>query len=260
EETATRQDETQHQTFWVEIYAESESQQHERYNPVSDLSVRVGIHTLKIGGKDLDLYLKGRIFADNDRLYWNNRYELGLGSRYRPFSDWGLILFGEVLYGGYTGRENPDEPNPDDAPYVDFQGGLAFWNWWGRQPWQTGQALEAYLPFTGWREFYGDGIYYHHANDDLIVTADYKEGLLLGKIGPVGVDVFMALEAGWDTKAYAWNSYIASGLGIRFKPFEKLDLKIGLEYLWRHFYRGGYSDINTHDSGLGFTMVLWNGW
>ena len=258
--TADFNDEARGPLLWTEIYFESESLQPQSYNPVSDLTLRAGIHALRMNDSDLDLYLKGRIFIDKDRLYWNNRYEFGVGSRWRPFSGEGLIVFAEILSGGYTGIENPEEPNPDASTYQDIQGGVAYWNWWGRQPWQIGQAFEVYWPFTGWREFYGDGIYYHHAGDNLIITSDFKEGLVLGKIGTVGVDAYLALETGWDTKAYYWNSYIAPGVGVRFKPFESLDFKIGVEYLYRHIYRDRDDDEDVYDAGLGITVEFWNGW
>ena len=85
EEKAINQDNQENKMTWAEVYAESESMHHEDYNLISDLSVRLGIHALKIQGNDLDLYFKGRIYADRDRLYWNNRYEFGLGTRYRPW-------------------------------------------------------------------------------------------------------------------------------------------------------------------------------
>lgn len=259
-ENAVNQNDRGEKITWYEIYGDSECLKYEDYNLVSDLSVRMGIHAFKILDNDLDLYLKGRLYADSKRLYWNNRYELGIGSRYRPFKESGMILFVELLYGGYTGREKEDEPNPDDSPYLDFQGGLAFWNWWGKQAWQINKKLEAYVPFTGWRELYWDCIYYDHADNDLIVTLDYKEGLLLGKTGQTAFDAYIAIEAGWDTNAYEWNNYLASGVGFRVKPFEKLDLKLGVEYLWCNYYRGGYDTVDKHVSSLQFTLELWKGW
>lgn len=259
-EKETSQDKQESKITWAEFYLESNSMQHEDYNLISDQFGKLGIHTFKIGDRDIDLYLKGRVYADKDRLYWNNRYELGLGSRYRPFSDLGLFLFIDILYGGYTGRENKDEPNPDDEPYLDVQGGLAFWSWWGKENWQIGEKIEFYLPLTGWRELYGDCIYYHHPDNLLIITTDYKEGLVLGNIGSIGFDSYIALEVDWDTKAYEWNNYFAAGIGFRIKPFKKLDLKVGVEYLWRHFYRGGYNDLEEYYTGFEFTLEFWKGW
>lgn len=257
---ATRIEQPTEKKTWYEIYGESEALEHEDYNLVSDLSVKMGIHALKILEKDLDLYLKGRLYVDSKRMYWNNRYELGIGSRYRPLEGTGLILFAEVLFGGYTGREKGDEPNPDDSTYLDFQGGLAFWNWWGKQTWQLEKTLELFVPFTGWRELYWDGIYYDHADNDLIVTLDFKEGLLLGRYGPAAFDAYLALEGGWDTSAYEWNNYLAYGAGARLKPFKELDLKLGIEYFWRNHYRGGYDTVDKHVSSLQFTLELWIGW
>jgi len=245
---------------WYEIYGESDSLNHEDDNIVSDLTVRMGIHALKILDTDLDLYLKGRLYADSKGLYWNNRYELGIGGRYKPFEEFGLILFAELLYGGYTGREKEGEPNPDDSPYFDLQGGLAFWNWWGKQAWQIKNKLEAYVPFTGWRELYWDCIYYDHADNNVIVTLDYKEGLLLGKVGQATFDTYIALQVAGDTRTYEWNNYLASGVGFRVKPFEKWDLKIGIEYLWRYYFRGGYDNVDQHVSSPQFTLELWKGW
>jgi hypothetical protein len=245
---------------WGEIYTESVATQNENYNLVSDLFVKQGIHAFKLQNKDIDLYLKGRLYADHERYYWNNRFELGVGIRYIPSKIFGLILFSEFLYGHYTGRDREDELNPNDAPYLDFQGGMAFWQLWGKQVWQIESEIEFCSPFKGWRELYGDCIYYHHANRDMIATLDYKEGLFLARFGPFAVDAYITLEGSWDKNALEWYNFMDIGLGIRAKPFEKLDLKISAEYLWDYYYRGGFNGMDIHNSGLVIRLDFWHGW
>jgi|GEM_PF-533465 len=245
--------------FWGEVYLEAATSPGENDNPVYDLFVKQGIHAFKILDKDLDIYIKGRLYYDRLEYYWNNRFEFGVGSRYRPFSELGLILFMEGLYGDYTDRETEDEPNPDDSPYLDLQGGLAFWQWWGKEPWQV-EGLEFYLPSTGWRELYGDAIYYHHADNDFIATIDYKEGLMLGRFGPLRFDAYLALEGSWDTRTYEWYNYVVIGPGFRISPFPQLDLKISAEYFWGRFYRGAFGDVEANISDWEFTLAFWHGW
>jgi hypothetical protein len=246
--------------FWGEFYSESVARQIEKYNLISDTFIKQGIHAFNIQHSNLDLYVKGRLFIDCDQYYWNNRSEIGLGSRYKPIPDLGLILFFEFLYARYTGRDNEDDPNPDDSPYMDLQGGLAFWNWWGKQTWQLQSATEVYAPFSGWRELYGDCIYYHDTDRDVILTLDYKEGLLLGKLGRISFDGYLTMELSCDRKSFEWYNYISAGMGIRIKPFEKMDLTMGLEYLWDYYYGGGFDEIGKHNSGLLFQLEFWHGW
>jgi len=259
EEETIESSEQREELFWGEVYGQGVTSQGENYNAVSDIFVKQGIHAFKLWGQPLDVYLKGRFLYDRDRYYWNNRYEFGIGSRYKPFSQLGLFVFLDLLYGDYTGRDRGDEPNPNDSAYFDIQTGLTFWQWWGRKPWQV-KSLEIYAPFTGWRELYGDAIYYHHFDNNFIVTFDYKEGFMLWRLGPMLFDSYIAVEGSCDTNRDEWYNYAAVGPGLRVKPFHKIDLQASVEYLWGSSYLGGFGDTDKKISDLVLTLAFWYGW
>lgn len=238
--------------LWTQIYFESASSSHDRRNIVNDMWIKSGLHLFEIRDKPLDVYLKTRLLHDRNRDFWNNRGELGLGVQYRPIDNLGLVLFAEALYGIYTGREGADT-NLNKDPFWDYRGGFYFWQWWGRYPWEIEQN-EYYLPFTGWREFYADGIYYYRDDNNFISTLDFKEGLALGRIGPVQFDAFLALESGIDSSSDFWNNYIQVGPGFRLTPFENLDLKLSFEYFWGQYYRGNVE--NQSDRYSDFVVTL----
>ena len=245
--------------LWGEIYAESEFTEHEGHNIVSDLFVKQGTSWAALGGGPLDFYLKARIYHDREGFFWNNRGEAGVGVRWRPPAVEGLVLFCELLYGDYTGRENSKEPNPDEGAYYDVQSGAAFWRWWGPALWQI-EGAKVYLPFTGWRELYADAIYYDHASQNFIATLEYKEGLGQASMGPVGLDAYVAVEASADTRGDEWYNYVHVGPGIRLTPFPDVDFKISFEYLWSRYYRGGYEEVAASSSSLVITAAFWHGW
>jgi len=152
-----------------------------------------------------------------------------------------------------------DSTDPEDSYYYDTQGGYAFWQWWGALPWET-DGLNLYLPFTGWREVYSDGIYYNHDDGNIIGTLDYKEGFMLAKPGAQKFDAYLCLEAGADKNKDEWNNYIAIGPGIRVAPFSKFDLKLSVEYFWGRYTRGGFDDTDEDISRFVFTLSFWHGW
>jgi hypothetical protein len=245
--------------FWGEVYAESVSSGYEGSNIVTDLFVKQGVGSCNRFGETMEGYLKARAYYDREGHFWNNRGEFGGGVRWRPSAAPGLVVFIDLLYGIYSGREKTLDPNPDDDPYWDIQGGAAFWGWWGRQP-DDGQGNAFFLPFTGWRELYADAIYYDHSGRDVIATWDFKEGLGLGRIGPMIVDAYLTAEGSRDTNGDEWSNYLRAGPGIRLTPFAALDCKISLEYLWNRYDRGGYEGVDPSSSGLVVTAVFWHGW
>ena len=244
---------------WAEVYAESVAGQEGTSNRISDVVLKAGFHVAKLGDQDLDLYAKMRLLHDTDRNYWNNRKQAGVGVRYKPFSSLGVVLFAEYLYNDYTDRQQSEAINPDDSPYWEAEGGAVFWQWWGVMPWQV-KAIHAYMPFTGWREVYGDCIYYAHNDNNAILTVDYKEGWMLGRFKTVGLDGYVSIETGADTNADEWNNYIKIGPGVRITPFSNLDLKVSVEYFAGRYLRGGFDTTGGDISELVTTVSFWYGW
>ena len=245
--------------LWGEVYSELVSVENDAYNPVFDLVIKQGVHAATLNEQPLDVYLKARILADGEKYYWNNRYEVGLGCRYRPFASLGGILFFELLYGGYTGRESTENPNPYDSGFIDVQAGLAFWQWWGIAPWQA-EGWAFFPPFSGWRELYFDSIYFDHQDQNWISTIDYKEGLMMSKVGPVVLDAYLCAGGSIDTNQLEWNNFWKVGPGIRLKPFMELDLKLSVEYFVGRYFLGGYEEVDEDISDAVITLAFWHGW
>lgn len=238
------------EAMWGELYYQGVYSRRDKDNYISDLTIRQGIRASKIRGNPVEVYLKARLLYDLNSDFWNNVAEAGVGVRYRPFDRYGLVLFGEAIEGWYTGREAEDEI-PEDH-YANFVGGLAFWQWWGVQPYEIEGGPHFYIPFTGWRETYVDAIFNHRDDQNLISNASYKEGILLGKFEGMTYDAYLAFGAGSDANGDYWNNYVHAGPGFSIRPFEEHDLKIGCEYRSGYNYRaeddddlGGYDDINV---------------
>lgn len=245
--------------YWGEMYFQTDYTHYDDDNVIADGSIKQGIHCFNLAGNYVDTYLKGRFLYDRDGDFWNNAVEGAIGMRWRPLTNYGLILFTEGIYGTYTGRESEDK-NTDSKPYFDFQGGYAFWQWWGTQSWQI-EGIKTYLPFTGWRVAYSDGIYHQRDDNNFIATLDYREGLLLGRIGGVSFDGFLSVEAGFDTNGDSWNNYFRSGPGVSVAPIPGLDMNISFEYHLGRFYRGDVED-GSDRSFDNFLVILsfWHAW
>ncbi|NOY69147.1 MAG: hypothetical protein GXP53_06595 [Deltaproteobacteria bacterium] len=244
--------------MWGEVYSDAVSEQAQGYNIIGDLFVKQGLHLFKINGEYLDAYAKTRLNLDVDGNYFYNRWENGIGLRYKPFRYYGLYVYAEYLLNSYLGRELPDEPNPYAGHQLNAQGGLTFWQWWGKEGWQV-RGPEYYLPFTGWREVYADAIYYGNENN-IVATLDYKEGLMLVPVGPVLFDAYIATQAGTDANGDPWYHFAEIGPGIRVKPFDNLDLQISVEYFMGRYTRGGFGDTKAEIADFEFTIAFWQGW
>lgn len=243
--TESATDMTLRERFWTEIIGQTKYSHEDRNNVVFDSAVLSGVHLFKLRDQWVDFYTKTRLGSDTRSDFWNNRLELGLGVRYRPFKNLGLVLFNEVMYGHYyRGDLSNHDPEASaaghDRDYWADRVGAAFWQWWGRQPCQLTHN-EYYLPFTGWREVYADTIYLSEQRN-LIANLAYKEGLMLGKIGSVNYDAHLTLEAGTDANGDFWNNYLKFGPGVRIAPFKDKDVNINLDFLLGHYYRGQVED------------------
>lgn len=233
--------------LWREIYAQAIYSTHGEHNLVGDASARQGIHWFKFRDKWVDVYIKERLLGDAHRDPWNNVAEAAFGAQYKPFDHFGVNFFAELVGGRYTGGHGDAAKS-----YDDFRTGLAFWQWWGRQPYEI-EHTEYYLPFTGWREVYADSIYFNRLDHNWISNLHYREGLALGKCGPVSWDAYLALKGGIDTGGDAWNNYATFGPGIRIAPFRDVDLKLGVEFLRGQYYRG---DVGDHSRNFNDAQVF----
>jgi hypothetical protein len=251
-------EQTVREKLWAEVYFEGEYSSHDHHNAIADGWLKVGVPLFDLRESPVEAYIKSRLLYDDNADYWNNRGEFGFGIRHSPFDRFGMVLFAELLYGKYYGREGK-EKNPDDSDYWDIQTGFAFWQWWGRLPWEV-EGAEFYLPFAGWREIYADGIYYRHEDHNIIGTLDYKEGLFLAAINGMIFDGYLNLEAGADKNADYWNNYAAFGPGIRWKPFESIDMNVRVEHFWGKYYRGDTEDESSRFNDFVIGLSLWKSW
>jgi hypothetical protein len=243
---------------WTEMYFEGGFSGYDDDNLIGDVWLKYGLHMFKWRDKDVDVYLKARLLLDDNRDFWNNRADVGAGVQYRPLSDYGLILFSELLYADYIDRDGEDA-NPYDSPFLDFRAGFAFWQWWGDAWWQV-EGTEFYAPFTGWREAYADGLYYNRDDDNVIATADYKEGVMMTHWSNTSFDAYLNLEVATDANEDYWNNYVKFGPGIRWTPYVELDLKISLEYLVGEYYRGDLGDTSRSFNDVAITIAFWHAW
>lgn len=258
EETATEDAETTptengaeeslRERLWTEMASQVRYSHEDHNNTVMDSAVLSGVHAVKLNDQWVDVYAKTRLGFDSGGDSWNNRAEVGLGVRYRPFKSLGVVLFNEVARGRYF-RGDLDDVEPD---YWSDRLGAAFWQWWGRQPYQV-EHTEFYLPFTGWREVYADAIYISDQSD-VIANLAYKEGLMLGKAGQVRYDAHLSFEAGADTKGEYWCNYLKFGPGVRVAPFKDKDFNIGLDCLLGTYYRGKLEDKSRSFADLVVTL------
>lgn len=245
--------------FWGEIYGATVATDAEDGNATSDPFVRLGVSIFELGGRPVDIYIKGRFYHDTQANFWNNKWQLGPGLRWFPFKNHGLVLFMECLYNKHTGRERANAAPPDRSGRFYVEGGAAYWGWFGPAPWSAADP-EFYMPFTGWREVYADALYYERDNDNFIGTVDHKEGVFLGKIRDTTIDAYVTVEAGLDANGDPWNHFIKGGPGVRIAPFPNLDLKVSAEYFMGRYTKGGYGDTSRNISDFKVTASFWIGW
>lgn len=87
------------------------------HNLIGDVRVRDGVNVLARGLSRVNVYLKGEVFADTERLYYNNRLEVGPGISYLPNVNRDLSIRLEALEGRYLGglADNPYPSNYHDV-------------------------------------------------------------------------------------------------------------------------------------------------
>jgi Tfp pilus assembly protein PilF len=87
------------------------------HNLIGNIRVRDGVNVLARGLSRVNVYLKGEVFADTERLYYNNRLEVGPGISYIPKVNRDLSIRLEALTGRYLGSfaDNPYPSNYHDV-------------------------------------------------------------------------------------------------------------------------------------------------
>ena len=246
-------DDAEDDRFWNEVYLQTVYSSYDRNNIIADLSYRSGIHWFRVRNKDVDLYLKFRSMVDRNGDFWNNLGEAGVGMRYRPFDRWGLVLLHEAMGGGYTRLNLPDDQEILEPTYWDYRAGFAFWQWWGKQPYEVA-GHELYVPFAGWREVYADGLFLLRDNRNFVSSLSWREGLAMGRIGKTQYDAFLQFQAGGDANGDYWNNYVKVGPGLRIKPFEKHDLSLSFAWMKGMYFRGDTEDVS--DRFADFNVAL----
>ena len=172
----------------------------------------------------------------------------------------GQFLEHAEVFGNYYGIDKEDNPNPQHFDGVEA--GAAFWQQWGDLPNET--AL--FWPFTGWREIYGDVIYYQWDQDNIIATLWAKEGFGCVRLGPLTSDLYLRAEALIDLNEDYWNNRVQGSVGLRLRPAElDIELQLSCELIGGYYYdRGGSSefpeDANRGYGGVRVELTYWFGW
>jgi hypothetical protein len=248
--------------LWAEIYFEGviEPEPEEYYNGVAFVDLKGGFRIARFYGAELIVYAKVRPYIDVDGDFWNNKVKYGPGIRLKPFPQYGLILFADYIFGNYYGIDKEDNPNPQH--FEGVEAGAAFWQQWGDLPNET--AL--FWPFTGWREIYGDAIYYQWDRDNIIATLWAKEGFGCVRLGPLTSDLYLRTEALIDLNEDYWNNRVQGSVGIRLRPAElDIELQLSCELIGGYYYdRSGTSefpeDANRSYVGARVELTYWFGW
>jgi len=113
-------------SFWEEIYGELIHFRRDRNNDIGYLKARAGLRMLRLHRTTVGLYAVHHLNLDANGDFWNNRAELGLGTRIKPWTGSGLSLFVEYLRGTYLDREGRYD-NPYRTNYDELRAGAIFW-------------------------------------------------------------------------------------------------------------------------------------
>jgi cellulose synthase/poly-beta-1,6-N-acetylglucosamine synthase-like glycosyltransferase len=248
-------------SHWGELYGSGTFETYKEENGVAILDLKDGFRLARLWSSQLFVYGKARAYKDTVGEFWNNKATFGPGIRLRPFESWGLYIFGEYLYGVYYGIE-ADTPNPYDPTFSGVEAGAAFWQRWGVRLNET----RFFLPFTGWRELYADGIYFQRDDDNFIMNAQGREAFGAVRLGPMVTDLYLRLDGAYDSNADFWNNYVQGGLGARFRPAsEDWDVHLDVELIGGAFIdrAGRYEltdDFDPEYIGARIELSFWFGW
>ncbi len=246
-------------SHWGEVYYEGIFESQQKDNFVSFLDVKTGLRLLRVAGAELSVYGKGRAFVDTNEDFWNNKVIYGPAVRLRPFSRYGLYVFAEYLFGSYYGIEGRDA-NPYPKTFDGLEAGAAFWQRWGVRPNKT----TLFPPLTGWREVYGDAIYFQRDDDNVIGSLWIREGFGSIQFEPGAADLYLRFDGNFDRNEDYWNNRIEGGIGVRFRPAdEELDAQLSCELVGGYYLdRDGRYELPFDREYLGarLELTVWFGW
>lgn len=117
-------------TFWEEIYADFIHFQRDSHNNILNAKGKAGLRILRVRKTAVDLYGIQYFSWDTNGDFWNNRGESGMGIQLKPWTDYALSLFAELLRGFYIERDGR-YMNPYQKKYDEVRAGLIFW--YGRE-------------------------------------------------------------------------------------------------------------------------------
>lgn len=112
--------------FWDEVYGDAIYYRTYEENIIYYLNGKFGMRLSKVGNTAFDLYATNYFMLDRIGDYWNNKLDLGLGFRIKPWSGQELSFFVEYLAGSYVDRNGRYE-NTRNKNYRDIRAGLIFW-------------------------------------------------------------------------------------------------------------------------------------
>jgi len=91
---------------WADAY--TSAGYYSRYeNIIGYAMVRGGVRLLEAGYSEMDLYVRGNLAWDTERIFYNNVAEGGLGLRFVPHHSWGVAVLAEFHRGFYWDRGLP---------------------------------------------------------------------------------------------------------------------------------------------------------
>ncbi|NQT81540.1 hypothetical protein HQ563_00835 [bacterium] len=260
--TAAAPDEMQENEsrFWAEIYSEASYNIEFQQNLIGYAELKLGTKIADLAGRPLLPYFLVRPYKDINEDYWNNKTHVGGGLRIKPFEKFGMYLFLEHSWGFFYGIEG-DDPIPSRTTFAGLRGGLAFWQRWDNAN-RNGDS-RFYLPFTGWREIYGDLIYYQRDRDNVIGNLQIREGFGDFSLFGANAETYLRLDLIGDTNHDFWNNRAYCGLGMRIKPLKNFDLGISVEYVESSYFGVEGRDPNPYDQfndGPRVLVAFWHGW
>jgi tetratricopeptide (TPR) repeat protein len=108
---------------WADMY--SSFGYYSRYEDgIGYLQGRLGLRVLEVSKTAGDVYLRGDLVRDTEKLFYNNEVEGSVGLRLIPDVDWGFYLAAEFHRGTYWDVGGP--PVPYDSYYSSFRFFLIF--------------------------------------------------------------------------------------------------------------------------------------
>lgn len=245
--------------FWGEIYDESMTFQKDRNNFCSISHFRAGLRIPLDTHFIVETYFFMRYGRDVTRDFWNNKFEEGLGIRFRYSKGVFIASYLEGVRGFYT--DIPETyPQSDSKEYSDFRSGLIFWYGWDRY-YEPSRLVS--FPMIFWGETYSDISYYRFDRHNVIGYFHTKSGIHLLRFWKFELDGYGVLYALKDSNQDFWNNLVEFGPGVRFSPVQGLFLKFFAEWIWGTYF--GIEGIEPNPYAQKYTdrrvgVLFWIGW